>query len=62
MINLDLLSEEHTWNNHTMNFIGIYAKNSLNFLLVDMACTLYGITIIPIYDTLGEQATLFAFS
>lgn len=45
-----------------MKFIGIYAKTSLNFHLVDIACTLYGITIIPIYDTLGEEATLFAFS
>lgn len=30
-------------------------------MIVDMACILMGITIVPIYDTLGEEATQFAF-
>ena len=36
-----------------MKFIGIYSKNRWEWLVADIACILYGLTIIPLYDTLG---------
>ncbi len=42
-------------------FIGFYSKNTVNYFLADIGCCLYNITSIPIYDTLGEEATQFAF-
>lgn len=49
-----------TVENH--KFCGFYAQNSVNYVLCDLACILYGITVVPIYDTLGETATQFAFN
>ena len=36
-----------------MKFVGIYSKNRLEWLLTDFACVLFGLTSIPLYDTLG---------
>ena len=58
LINLKLVSL--TEDNY--KFCGFYAQNSLNYILCDIACILYGITVVPIYDTLGETATQFAFN
>lgn len=44
-----------------LRFAGFYAQNSLNYLLANLACLMAGVTIVPIYDTLGEEATQFAF-
>ncbi len=57
----DLITNKNDWNNRKMKFIGIYSKNSVRYLTIDIACGIYGITSIPIYDTLGESATNFAF-
>lgn len=57
----NLVKEINEWKNYNLKFLGIYSKNNINYLLTDIACCLYGITIIPIYDTLGEEATEFAF-
>lgn len=62
IINLDLTDPSTPWENKTFNFIGIYSKNTINYLICDLACTMYDFTLIPIYDTLGEDATLFAFN
>ena len=40
---------------------GIYSHTSIKFLLIDMAAIIFGFTSIPIYDTLGEEATEFIF-
>ena len=56
-----------------MNFIGIYAKNRYEWFVTDWACIFYGITSVPLYDTLGvanltyclkqtEMTTLFVSS
>ena len=50
------------WRNMTFMFVGVYAKNSLEYILFDIGCSIYGLTLVPIYDTLGEEATIFAFS
>ena len=36
-----------------LNLIGIYSRNRQEFYLADLACILYGITSVPLYDTLG---------
>lgn len=61
IINLGLIKEVNEWNNYNLKFVGIYSKNSLEYYLYDFACVMYGITQIPIYDTLGEEATEYAF-
>lgn len=62
LISLDLVPEICEWRNYKMKFIGIYAKNCLEYMIADIGTTVYGITGVPIYDTLGEEATLFAFN
>lgn len=61
LLNLDLLGENKEWNNLALKFVGIYSKNSVRYCTIDIACGMYGLTSIPIYDTLGEEATEFAF-
>lgn len=61
LLNLKLCPTINEWRNMSLRFAGIYAKNSLEYLLFDVACTMYDITLVPIYDTLGEEATAFAF-
>lgn len=58
---MDLLTLRSDWQNINFKFIGIYSKNTVRYLTIDIACGIYGITSIPIYDTLGEEATNFAF-
>jgi long-chain acyl-CoA synthetase len=47
------LNLEFTEKTQGMRFVGIYAKNRMEWLYTDLACTLFGITSIPLYDTLG---------
>jgi len=42
-------------------FVALYAKNREEWIQVDIACSLYGITSLPLYDTLGEEALKFVF-
>jgi long-chain acyl-CoA synthetase len=46
---------EFTEKTQGMKFIGIFAKNRVEWLLTDLACNLYGLTTIPLYDTLGIE-------
>lgn len=62
IINMELVEKVNEWNNYELQMIGIYSANTLNYLFCDIACIFYGLTIIPIYDTLGEDATAFAFN
>lgn len=62
LLNLKLCPTVNEWRNMSLRFAGLYAKNSLEYLLFDVACTMYDITVVPIYDTLGEEATAFAFN
>jgi long-chain acyl-CoA synthetase len=36
-----------------MKLIGIFAKNRYEWIVSDMACILYNLTIVPLYETLG---------
>lgn len=36
-----------------MKLIGIYSKNRYEWFVADWACVQFGITSVPLYDTLG---------
>lgn len=38
-----------------MKFVGIFSRNKVEWTLTDVACSIYGIVTIPIYDTLGDE-------
>ena len=38
---------------HNMKLVGIFSKNRYEWVVADLACVLYGLTIVPLYDTLG---------
>lgn len=38
-----------------MNIVGIYSKNRVEWWTTDWACGLFGITSVPLYDTLGKE-------
>ena len=40
-------------------FIGLITKNRLEFALLEQAANAYGITLVPIYDTLGPETLNF---
>jgi long-chain acyl-CoA synthetase len=40
-------------------FIGIYAKNCEEFMVVDAACVLTSLTSVSFYDTLGKESLEF---
>ena len=45
-----------------MRFIGIFSKNRPEWVLTDIACLFYGITSVPIYDTLGDENISYVFN
>lgn len=61
IINMNLLTGNEEAGFGPLKFVGIYAKNSLEYLQLDFACGFYGFTVVPIYDTLGETATEWIF-
>ena len=42
-------------------FVAFHSKNNMNFSISDIACCLYKLTILPVYDTLGPEANHFIF-
>lgn len=62
LFNLQLVPEKAQYQDYKLKFVSIYSKNSREWIIIDTACALYGVTTIPIYDTLGEQATLHTFN
>lgn len=42
--------------------IGIYSKNREEWVIADQACSAYSLTIIALYDTLGENAVAYIAS
>jgi long-chain acyl-CoA synthetase len=42
-----------------LKLLGIYSRNVQEFYLMDLACLLYGITCVPLYDTLGPANLLY---
>jgi len=44
-----------------LRMVAIYAKNCEEWVTIDIACSLYGIASIPIFDTLGMDSLEFIF-
>jgi len=62
LINLNLVpSTEGEKPGESFRFLAIYAKNRAEWLMVDIASILYGITVLPLYDTLGQEAMQHVF-
>ncbi|KFH14137.1 putative long-chain fatty acid CoA ligase [Toxoplasma gondii MAS] len=50
--------EEETFQ-QDMRFLAFYSKNREEWAICEQACNAYGITIVPLYDTLGPESTAF---
>lgn len=58
----DMVPSKKQFRDLSLRFAAIYAGNSREWILIDIACNLYGITFVPIYDTLGEEAAEHMFN
>ena len=61
LLELNLVPWKQEYRDYKMRFLGVYAKNSYRYFLQDFGCVMHNVVSVPIYDTLGEEATLFAF-
>lgn len=61
LLDLNLLEWKSEFRDFKLRFLGIYAGGTKRYLIQDMSCVLYNIVSVPIYDTLGEEATEFVF-
>lgn len=59
MIKLNLATHVNEWNNLSMNLVGIFAKNREEWLVLEYANFLYNNTMVPFYDTLGQESIGF---
>lgn len=53
---LGLAPPKAQYRNYNLKFIGVQGKNSVEWILTDIANICYGYTTMPLYDTLGEEA------
>lgn len=49
------------YKDYALRFVAMYAKQTIEYFITDVACGIYGLTVLPVYDTLGEEATNFVF-
>lgn len=61
IISQGLAPERREYKNFALKMIAVYSKNSVPYILLDAMACVYGLTTVPIYDTLGEDATEFIF-
>lgn len=61
LLDLDLVPWREEYRDFKLRFVGIYAKNSYKYFIQDFSCIMHNMVSVPIYDTLGEEATIFAF-
>lgn len=61
-MSMNLYNVNEEWEGRHMKLVSVYSKNSVQYLVMDIAMTMQGITTVPIYDTLGEEATEFIFN
>lgn len=40
-------------------FVGVHAKNRTEWMIADIACSMYGFINVPFYDTLGEDTITY---
>lgn len=59
LIALNLVPPISEYKDYEMHLFGICSKNREEYLLADIGAILYGLTSVPIYDTLGAQSVEF---
>ena len=62
MLNMHLFNSNKEWRKFEMKMIAVYSNNNLPYYITDIAMAMQGITCVPIYDTLGEEAIQFIFN
>ena len=62
ILNLNLTEEKAQFRDYHLRFVGIYSKNSLQWGTIDVTNIMYNFVTMPIYDTLGEEATEHMFN
>lgn len=56
MVHLNLAPEVNEYSDFKLRLVGIYSKNREEWSLADIGCgMLYGMTLVPLYDTLGPE-------
>lgn len=59
LINLNIVPEHEKKEVGETEMVVIWAKNREEWLTTDIACTLYRLCLVPVYDTLGPQTAKF---
>ena len=62
LLHLNLCPEYKSENDGTFKFLGIYSRNKVEWFLSLLGAHAIGVTIVTIYDTLGEKAIEFILS
>lgn len=52
----------HSEELYGMKLVGIYSKNRYEWFVTDWACILFGLTSVPLYDTLGIENLTFCLN
>ncbi|EAS07571.1 AMP-binding enzyme family protein (macronuclear) [Tetrahymena thermophila SB210] len=60
--NLQFLKESSEQSNQKMELIGIYSKNRIEWGIADIANSLYGYTMVPLYDSLGPDSISYVLA
>jgi len=55
-VNLNLAVELSEFKHYKLKMVGIFSKNREEWLLLDIANTLYNVTMVPFYETLGPDS------
>lgn len=59
LVALDMVPSIKEFKNYELHLFGVYSKNREEYIIADFAAILFGLTSVPIYDTLGVQAMEF---
>lgn len=62
LLELGLVPRKNSFKHYELSLLGFYSKNTVEYFIADLACILYDVTSVPIYDTLGEEAMIFSFN
>lgn len=61
IINLNLIPKPEIFEDQPLKMIGVFSKNREEWLILDIANTFYGNTMIPLYETLGFESLPYIF-
>jgi long-chain acyl-CoA synthetase len=50
------------YKDYELMMVGIHCKNRYEWVLLDLASCLYGMTLIPLYDTLGVESISYCLN